>query len=409
MFVSLLVCLSDPSLFARVDLTKPQTPMLSSGKLSKHSLCGLHAILRSFLEGCGAKEELSRHLPSAKKMKSIISSQNKNKNPSTSEVSIEFLRITATSALLQELLGGKLAATIRAFCRRAAADARAQGSKNANKNVPGSDAAKSDAIANARAVKENNKQCDDLNRDVTLSQHVFRTESDVAEELRRLCALGVFPQAELQTIRETYNELDRERVRLLSLKGDRNAPGGGEEETELSSAELAKLGKEARSHAAIRSEGELELEFCKRKLAILRTRRHELELSLTQGASKSMEGAMLGTNNNDAAAKKTDRAVESDAELTPHELAVREAADREVEKAAAELAGASSSEQQSLARARLQDARAFSRHHYDKSTDAPITMASKGKKMKSITAAYLGESSTFVGLLVCLFVCFVCI
>jgi hypothetical protein len=334
-------------------------------------------------------------------MKSIISSQNKTKNSSNSDISIEFLRITATSALLQELLGGKLAATIRAFCRRAAADAKAQGSNNAKKKTIGPDAAKLDALANARAVKENKKQCDELSRDVTLSQHVYRTESEVAEELRRLCALGVFPQAELQSIRETYNELDRERVRLLSLKrsNDRNVPGVGAEESELSSAELANKGTLAPSQ--IRSEGELELEFCKRKLAILRTRRQDLEMSLTKSASKALEGATVKANG----PKQPDIASEVTESLTPHERAVQEAADREVEKAAADMAGGSSLEQQSLARARLQDARAFSQHHYSKSSveelnwqrtkavadkkSAPKKTANKSKKMKSITAAYL--------------------
>ena len=355
--------------------------MLSSGKLSKHSLCGLHAILRSFLDGCGAKEELSRHLPSAKKMKNIISNQSKVSNSNNAEMAIEFVRITATSALLQELLGGKLAATIRAFCRRAAADARMQSSKHSKNTVPSPDATKLDAIANARALKENNKQREELSRDVALSQHVFRTESDVAEELRRLCALGVFPQAELQSIRETYNELDRERVRLLSLKGrgDRNMPGVGAEEAELSSSEKTRLDESGRSQSSVRSEGELELEFCKRKLAILRKRRQDLEMSLAEGTQDASNSIPVVTAN-----KAPDAIVTG--KLTPHETAVRESANREVEKAAAEMAGASSSEQQSLARARLQDAQAFSRQNYSK---AHVNNLSKQKKkMKTLNAAY---------------------
>ena len=52
------------------------------------------------------------------------------------------------------------------------------------------------------------------------------------------------------------SELDRERVRLLSLKrsNDRNVPGVGAEESELSSAELANKGTLAPSQ--IRSEGD---------------------------------------------------------------------------------------------------------------------------------------------------------
>eukprot|EP00946_MAST-07B_sp_MAST-7B-sp1_P005377 g5377.t1 len=300
------------------------------------------------------------------------SNLNKNKNSSKSEISVEFLRITATSALLQELLGGKLAATIRAFCRRAAADARAQAPKNAKLKDSRADAQKLDALANARAVKENQKQCNELNRDVALSQQVFRTESEVAEELRRLCALGVFPQAELQSIRETYNELDRERVRLLSLKskGERSALGVGAEEAEQSSAEKAKHGiKAARSQVVTRSEGDLELEFCKRKLAILRARRQELEMSLTKGAAKALEAHRNGQKNTTAPKEIPGES----SGISKHNLAVREAADREVEKAAAHVAIASGSDQHSIARARLQDAQAFSRHHYSDHADGLST------------------------------------
>ena len=51
---------------------------------------------------------------------------------------------------------------------------------------------------NEQAMKENDKQRKDLDKDVSLSQQVYATESDVAEELRKLCSLGVFPKAELQ-------------------------------------------------------------------------------------------------------------------------------------------------------------------------------------------------------------------
>ncbi len=391
-------------------------PVLASGKNSKHVLCGLHSILRSFLEGCGAKEELARHLPSAKKMKSLIANSSKRNggDRSAAEVAIEFQRITATSALLQELLGGKLAATIRAFCRRAAADARAQPpSDKKSSRQSRAEQAKSEAAANAKAVRENDRHKADLGRDVSLSQQVYSTESEVAEELRRLCALGVFPQAELQTIRETYNELDRERVRLLSLKQQQDAnPGGrhhrnggvGAEEAELSSEERANRagGRQQQQQQHIRTEGELELEFCKRKLAILRARRQELELSLARGASAAQATAA--------------GVVDSSAGMSLTEKAVREAAAKEVEKAALEQhasaagqdASTSEGDQQSLARARLQDARAFSRHHYSSSSVEDLKhqqqKALKGEpknvngrpskkssnKMKSVGAAYLG-------------------
>ena len=62
------------------------------------------------------------------------------------------MKITASSALLQELSGGKLAATIRAFCRRAAADAK---SKKDSKSKKGADGAKkqlSEAEKNLKKV-----------------------------------------------------------------------------------------------------------------------------------------------------------------------------------------------------------------------------------------------------------------
>ena len=75
----------------------------ASGK-TKYMLCSLHQTLRQFLEGSGAKDELARHLPSNKSKKSSSSSSSK----AGSKVAAEFGKITATSALLQELAGVNL-------------------------------------------------------------------------------------------------------------------------------------------------------------------------------------------------------------------------------------------------------------------------------------------------------------
>ena len=394
-------------------------PILSNGKQSKHALCGLHSILRSFLEGCGAKEELARHLPSNKNMKSVLA-----KNKTTTEIAVEFLRITATSALLQELLGGKLAATIRAFCRRAAADARAQRPDHVKKKTNGNgspnhrdsktNGGSGSTAENDQAMHENEKQRTDLTKDVSLSQQVYATESDVAEELRKLCSLGVFPKAELQTIRETYNELDRERIRLLAAKNNQRS---GEEEFEPSSSDLKQ-----HTNNKVRTEGELELEFCKRKLAILRGRRQELEISISKGVditrknpiyvAAGLTAAASGRSGNggalDLLASPTSMSALSAATATtlvthehmsPTERAIVNAAAREVEKVASEQEA-----QQSLARARLQDAREFSQKNYSKGTAEELKQKqkqsatqrdgnrrTKPRKKSTAGAAYLGK------------------
>jgi hypothetical protein len=357
-------------------------PVLSSGKQSKHALCGLHSILRSFLEGCGAKEELARHLPSNKNMKSVLA-----KHKTTTEITIEFLRITATSALLQELLGGKLAATIRAFCRRAAADARAL--KPPDTSVGKSSMTRTGnamtSEQNRIAMKENEIQKKDLNQDVTLSQQVYKTESEVANELRQLCAMGVFPKAELQTIRETYNELDRERIRLLAQKNKEDqSKRQGEEEYEPSSIELSKK----RNNGGVRTEGELELEFCKRKLAILRGRRQELELNISKGIdikgyASTSQGRIVTNDGHPTISSQVPNKIEpptttlqTHENMSPHERAIIHAAAREVEIVAA----AQEAQQQSIARARLSDARKFSKNHYsNKKSTVEELQAQKSK------------------------------
>ena len=57
-----------------------------------------------------------------------------------------------------------------------------------------------------------------LLKDVSMSQKVYSSEKNVAEELRKICALGVFPAEELTAIRDEYNILNRERVALQQRK-----------------------------------------------------------------------------------------------------------------------------------------------------------------------------------------------
>jgi hypothetical protein len=334
--------------------------------------------------GCGAKEELARHLPSNKNMKSVLA-----KHKTTTEITVEFLRITATSALLQELLGGKLAATIRAFCRRAAADARAQkpetnSTNNKAKTVPSNTMT---SEQNKLAMKENEVQRRDLNKDVVLSQQVYATESEVAEELRQLCALGVFPKAELQTIRETYNELDRERIRLLAKKNKQL------EEERMNPTRSADGNEIAAGGGGVRSEGELELEFCKRKLAILRGRRQELELNISkgvdvQGHASNSQGKMLvggGGGSGGGSGVGVGSQLElppttlmTHEDMSPRERAIINAAAREVEIVAEQEA------QQSIARARLSDARKFSKNHYGKTSTVEQLQLQKQKSNHSM-------------------------
>ena len=315
----------------------PGVKTVSASGKTKYMLCSLHQTLRQFLEGSGAKDELARHLPSNKSKKSSSSSSSK----AGSKVAAEFGKITATSALLQELAGGKLAATIRAFCRRAAQDAKGQSGKGKGK--------KGDSSTTAAAVIEQLQRVEskrkELLKDVSMSQKVYGSEKNVAEELRKICALGVFPAEELAAIRDEYNVLNRERVALQQRKelskklgqtgtsngvssrrssksskssnstvsyksGKRSIRGNirrggrkvtsnnnnvGDDEDSDSDSDGSDSDDEAfigdHGKKKIRSEGELELEFCKRKNAILVARRGQLERALAAGkmeATKDM-------------------------------------------------------------------------------------------------------------------------
>eukprot|EP00943_MAST-04B_sp_MAST-4B-sp1_P004266 g4266.t1 len=307
----------------------PGVKSVSASGKTKYMLCSLHQTLRQFLEGSGAKDELARHLPSSKSKKSSTSSSSK----SGSKVAAEFSKITATSALLQELAGGKLAATIRAFCRRAAQDAKGQSGKGKGK--------RNDSGGNAAAVMEQLQRVEskrkELLKDVSMSQKVYGSEKSVAEELRKICALGVFPAEELAAIRDEYNILNRERVALQQRKAlskklgktgsssslsnsrrsskssksssstvnykrnknssssKRNAQTKGTknvgEDEDSDSSDSGDSNSDSDDEAFIgdggkkkaRSEGELELEFCKRKNAILVARRAQLERALATG------------------------------------------------------------------------------------------------------------------------------
>ena len=87
-----------------------------------------------------------------------------------------------------------------------------------------------------------------------------------------------FPSKELQSIRKAYDELDKERSRLL-LKQDNSSSA------------------EKRRNDRTRTEGELELEFCIRKLEILRMRRRQLELQNERRKSASNDSPVLKNSN----------------------------------------------------------------------------------------------------------------
>ncbi len=255
------------------------------GGKSKFVLCSMHQNIRLFLEGSGAKDELARHLPSQKKSKTVLKSRK------GSHVAAEFVKITANSALLQELSGGKLAATIRAFCRRAAADAKNRKQEKGNKSDKGGNDVGAETVQQLARTETKRKE---LLRDVAMSQKVYSSEKNVAEELRKICALGVFPAEELGAIRDEYNVLNRERVALQQRKAIRGAPAvratatynvdeGEEEGSDPASEEISTR------HSGPRTEGELELEFCKRKNAILVARRSQLEHALAAGKIAARE------------------------------------------------------------------------------------------------------------------------
>ena len=130
----------------------------------------------------------------------------------------------------------------------------------------------------------------------------------VASELRLLAKLKVFPSAELAAIRREYKVLDRERTALLRREERRRGRrvgrhasarhssarprrrrrcgidknGGGADRSSSSGDssvddDFTSDEGEGKLVSKWRSEGELELEFCERKLAILRQRRKQAD------------------------------------------------------------------------------------------------------------------------------------
>ena len=273
------------------------------------SLCSQHSHLRAYLESLpGGGQEVSRHLPrrpSDKKSRQDGARAGARKLHSLSYVKADYDAILESSSLLTELLNSKLSATIEGFCARAATAAREGKFKKSARRSSGSSGASSTrasgnhaaSLLPREALASQSMRRRRLADDLHLSKQVEATERAVAAELRLLAQLKVFPSAELAAIRREYKVLDRERTALLQREERRQGgraqsseqPGArrrlrrrrGADKNEVagaicdsSSADDDSSGEgDSGQKSKWRSEGELELEFCERKLTILRHRR----------------------------------------------------------------------------------------------------------------------------------------
>ena len=307
---------------------------VKTAKLEKYPLCPLHRDIAFFLRESGKGDEVTRHLPSRKRPDK---SEYANVDAGLMTGNGVFVTIRDSSALLFELATRKLSDTVRAFARRAASNAhekhrchREQGAlKRAYDAVPGfaglykaskgmsssSDGVKSagtptvSILGQARAqrsIAEAERLSEQFRRDIELSRKVQGTESAVSTELRTICRLGVFPTEDLAAIRAEYRELDRERALLARQSGASGADavsnslgrpqsssgGRGQGSSGRRDRSRSESSKDLRQGVR-RTEGELELEFCSRKLRILRRRRELLEGSFAAiGSGSSAQGSV---------------------------------------------------------------------------------------------------------------------
>jgi len=175
--------------------------------------------------------------------------------------------IMKASALVGELLSGKLSSTVKVFCTKAA--------ETAKPNVK--TVCAKDRIENFAEFQRS------IHEDLELARMVLTVESMVVDELRKLMALGVFPSEELVAIRHEYRILDEERQRVFKAVDSVLFKS----RTEYLDKEYRRLVDEKHNSSnnieqvIMRPrrliETELELEFCLRKVSILKSKREQVQ------------------------------------------------------------------------------------------------------------------------------------
>ena len=194
-------------------------------------LCSHHTNLKALLDnriGKASSSESSRFLP--KKPPTITRSIHGSTNS-------DLEMIKAASSLLQELLNGKLASTIQSFCQRAARESSDRFWLKQSKCLPASTAswsrwADSDKLEAAFKALEN---------DMRAARNVLEAECATTMELKQLENMDIYPTAELTLIRKEARSLDNEID---------------------------------------------EVDFCRHKLALLRSRREAVEAQLQTGTTR---------------------------------------------------------------------------------------------------------------------------
>mmetsp|Transcript_13153 Transcript_13153/g.45530 ORF Transcript_13153/g.45530 Transcript_13153/m.45530 type:complete len:1047 (-) Transcript_13153:53-3193(-) len=231
----------------------------TSAKRSARRLCAWHCELKAFLDARADKaSEAHRFVPKPREFHCA--------NPDD-----EAAAIKRASPLLVELANGKLGATVRVFCRRAAAEASELHGGNASPGA--SPGAPQDASSwpqwakwcDGAAVERHKAQ---LARGVEFAEQVIAAERSATRELRALRDAGVFPQRALHAIRREHLRLERER------DGAASAP------------QPAFASEAGAADASAASDEQLELEFARRKLALLRDCRRQ-----ALGAAPHLDGA----------------------------------------------------------------------------------------------------------------------
>lgn len=162
------------------------------------SLCAHHSQLKQFLDvrtTKGGPSETSRFLPKRPPVQLACP-------PTTAD---DLAMLKAASSLLQELVEGKLASTIDAFCQRACGDA----SDRQWRERAGAAPSPPSWLRRAHAGPTSSALAA-IDREWDTHTALLAAERAATHELDRLAALGVYPTAELALIRRDASALGTE-------------------------------------------------------------------------------------------------------------------------------------------------------------------------------------------------------
>uniref|UniRef100_A0A7S2RB88 Uncharacterized protein n=1 Tax=Mucochytrium quahogii TaxID=96639 RepID=A0A7S2RB88_9STRA len=245
-----------------------------------NGVCGYHQRFIDALQVTDSgQSEIKRHIP--------------RQSLDTLKKKTDLASITKASSLISELLTNKLSSTVNGFCSRAANAAKPK-RKNSSTAKPIRTAQERFRIGTARKSS--------LEIDIDLASKVRAAEQQVVTELEKFAEIGVFPADSLVAIRQEYHTLDQERDSLFKMEdlgGDKKQPRlfrsrirflekeysrlVGDDE-ELKSPNNGDDDDDDEGDLTIRRErhhieAELELEFCLRKISILRNKRESIQNS----------------------------------------------------------------------------------------------------------------------------------